>query len=456
VCSIIESLNELKTLWEYSTDAFLILDDQATILYANPSIEDISGLGLKQVLNSNIRELLNAGLISDSASMEAIKSRKRTTREIKTFSGKHIVSTATPVMNGTGSLHRVVCNIRSVAILPQKKNTLLPQKMPGSSGQDNTSAYAISIDNGRYLLVYKSRKMKELVDLVLRLGRVDSTILLHGETGVGKELIVRLIHEQSMRAATGSFVKLNCAAIPGNLFEAELFGYEAGAFTGALRSGKEGYIELAHKGTLFLDEISELPFEMQSKLLAVLQDREVTRVGGRKAKPVDLRIIAATNKDLEKMIRAGSFRNDLFYRLNVIPLVIPPLRERKRDIPALIAYFCKRLEQTYGIRKEITPEVISHLFCYPWPGNVRELESLVERLLITFTQQKITTDCLPYPYAAAGGGGEKTLKNMVESFELELISEALEQYKTNIEAAEKLGISLSSLNRKIRKIEEMV
>ncbi|MEW5921466.1 MAG: sigma 54-interacting transcriptional regulator [Bacillota bacterium] len=452
-----ESINELKTLWEHSNDAFLILDQSATILYANPAIENVSGLGLKQILNKNIRDLLRERLINNSASLEAIKERKTTTKEINTFTGKNIVSTASPVINSIGRLHRVVCNIRTTTLLPRKKEAAVdfPVEMPVVEELGIPSCKAIRIGYGDFLLVFRSRKMKSLVELALRLGRVDSTVLIYGETGVGKELIARLIHERSQRAGSGNLVKLNCAAIPGNLIESELFGYEPGAFTGALRSGKAGFIEIAHGGTLFLDEISELPFEMQSKLLTVLQDREVIRVGGRKGKAVDLRIIAATNRDLEQMVKEGSFRKDLFYRLNVIPLKIPPLRERKSDIPALIAYFRKRLGQTYGISKEISPDVVNRLFWYPWPGNVRELESLVERLLITIPQQNITPACLPYPYSTtAANGGGPSLKQMVEAFELELISEALEQYKTNIEAAEKLGISLSSLSRKIRKLEE--
>lgn len=447
-------VDELKTLWQHSNDAFLILDKSANILYSNPAIEEISGLGLKHILQKNIKDLLRQGLISNSASLEAIKDRKTTTRAINTFVGKNIVSTASPVIDGNGRLNRVICNIRKVELLPEGEEST-DRRAAEISVQKETgipSCKAINIAKGSCQLVYRSRKMSMLVDLALRLANVDSTVLICGETGVGKELIARLIHENSRRAASGDLVKLNCAAIPGNLIESELFGHEPGAFTGALRNGKPGFIELADRGTLFLDEISELPFEMQSKLLVVLQDREVIRVGGRKGKMVDLRIIAATNRDLERMVKEGSFRKDLFYRLNVIPLHIPSLRERKSDIPILIAFFRKRLERLYGISKEITPEVINMLFWYPWPGNVRELESLVERLLITIPQKVITPACLPKPFAASNVG--VSLKQMVEAFELEIVCEALEKYKTNIEAAENLGISLASLSRKIRKLDE--
>lgn len=449
----VESINELKTLWEHSNDAFLILDNKATILYANPAIEDVSGLGLKQIVNKNIRDLLRLKLINNSASLEAIKEKRTATQQIDTYTGKNIVSTASPVINTAGKLHRVVCNIRKTTLLPQKGAFDYPVELPVVEELGIPYCQAINIENGNYKLVFKSSKMKSLVELAIQLGQVDSTVLIYGETGVGKELIARLIHERSPRSGSGELVKLNCAAIPENLIEGELFGHEPGAFTGALKNGKSGFIELAHGGTLFLDEISELSFEMQSKLLGVLQDREVIRIGGRKGKHIDLRIVAATNRDLEQMVREGSFRRDLFYRLNVIPLELPPLRERKSDIPVLIAYFCKRLARAYGINKEISPDVINNLLLYSWPGNVRELESLVERLLITIPDKVITSDCLPYPYAVTVNTGN-SLKKMVEQFELELISEALEKYKTNIEAAEKLGISLSSLSRKMRKLDD--
>lgn len=449
-----ESLNELKTLWEYSNDAFLILDKHANILYANPAIETISGLSLNQVVNNNIKELLRKELINDSASLETIKAKRTTSRPIVTSTGNNIISTASPVIDFRGQLKRVICNIRKLDILPKKNEQIFNYAVDVPVVEDLgiNSFEAISIDNYDNQLVYKSRMMKQIVELALHLGQVDSTILICGETGVGKDLIARLIHNHSERRMTGNLVKLNCAAIPHNLIESELFGHEAGAYTGALKSGNIGYIELAHEGTLFLDEISELPFEMQSKLLNVLQDREITRVGGRKSKHVDLRIIAATNQDLEKLVGTGKFRKDLYFRLNVIPLNVPPLRKRKMDIPALFAYFYKQMQKRYGILKTIDPEVINQLLYYPWPGNVRELESLVERILITTPGKRITLGHLPYPYSAVCNNVGNSLKDMVEQFEIELISEALEQYKTNLEAAEKLGISLSSLRRKMSKI----
>lgn len=451
-----DSLNELKTFWEHSNDGILIINEYADVLYANPANEIVSGLSTKEVVNNNIRDLLKRGLINDSASLEAIEAKTTTTRQIVTSTGHHIISTAAPVTGKQGQLHRVICNIRNADILPRKKELAADHamEMPGIEYLGISSYKTVNVGKGELKIVFKSRKMSSLIDMAIHLGQVDSTVLLHGETGVGKDLIARLIHECSPRSHSGRLVKINCAAIPQTLIESELFGHDAGAYTGALKNGKEGFIELAHRGTLFLDEITELSLGMQSKLLGVLQDREVIRVGGRNGKYVDIRVIAASNQNIEQKVNEGMFRKDLFYRLNVIPLEVPPLRDRKIDIPALFVYFCKRLENQYRINMNIKPEVVNQLLRYSWPGNVRELESLVERLLITAPQKSITPDCLPYPYAAKAKKGEHSLKDMLEQYELELICETLKQCETNAEAAEKLGISLSSLRRKIRNLRD--
>lgn len=450
-----DSLNELKTFWEHSNDGILILNEHADVLYANPANEIVSGLNAKEVVNNNIRHLLKRGLINDSASLKAIEAKRTTTRQIVTATGHHIISTAAPVVDKLGQLQRVICNIRNVNILPRKKELAYDYaiEMPGIENLGISSYKAVNIGMGERKIVFKSRKMRSLIDLAIHLGQVDSTILIQGETGVGKDLIAHLIHSCSPRSHSGKLVKINCAAIPQTLIESELFGHEAGAYTGALKKGKEGFIELAHRGTLFLDEITELSLGMQSKLLGVLQDREVIRVGGRNGKHVDIRFVAASNQNIEQRVNEGKFRKDLFYRLNVIPLEVPPLRDRKIDIPPLFVYFCKRLEKKYQINMNIKPEVVNQLLWYSWPGNVRELESLVERLLVTIPQNNITPDCLPYPYAAKAKKDEYSLKEMLEQYELELICETLKQCKTNNEAAERLGISLSSLRRKIRNHE---
>ena len=311
-----------------------------------------------------------------------------------------------------------------------------------------------------YELAYGSSSMEEIVNLAVNLSKVDSTVLLCGETGVGKELIAHLIYDRSPRNNKGPFIKVNCASIPINLVETELFGYEAGSFTGALKKGKKGYFELADGGTLFLDEIAELPLEVQPKLLNVLQDKQVLRIGNANPKSIDIRIIAATNRNLQKMVAEGKFRKDLYYRLNVIPVEIPPLRDRKVEIPMFISYFQNKFQKKYALKnKEISQDIIKHLYWYPWPGNVRELANLVERLLIVAKGNMVKMADLPASYLNYSQQqlldrftvhDIAPLKEMTKEFELAVINKAMEQSKNQKEAAEMLGISFSSLSRKLK------
>jgi transcriptional regulator with PAS, ATPase and Fis domain len=268
----------------------------------------------------------------------------------------------------------------------------------------------------------------------------DATVLIRGESGTGKERIARLVHLQGARGSR-PMLAINCAAFPESLLESELFGYEKGAFTGAA-ARKVGLIEAAHGGTLFLDEVGDMAISTQAKLLRVLQEREIRRVGGTATIPVDLRVIAATHKDLQEGIRNGSFREDLFYRLNVIPIVIPPLRERKEDIPALVRHFLTRSPRT----KQIQPEALSLLCKYDWPGNVRELQAVMERVSVLTKGTEITSSDLPFELrgegrrAAAGQGDyEIPAEGIVfEEWERNLLAQALSRSQGNMADASKL------------------
>ncbi|MFU8856307.1 MAG: sigma-54 interaction domain-containing protein [Deferrisomatales bacterium] len=289
---------------------------------------------------------------------------------------------------------------------------------------------------------------------------VDATVLLLGESGVGKEMVARMIHEASPRAEAGPFVKINCGAIPADLLESELFGYEAGAFTGASREGKVGYFEVADKGTLLLDEIGDLPFRLQVKLLSVLQDCEITRVGGTKPKKVDVRILAATNQDLEKMVREGKLREDLYYRLSVVPVVIPPLRERKADIPFLLLHYVDLYGRKHGMPTRLGKEALEALCRYRWPGNVRELANLMEHLVVVSREPVVRLDHLPRKYREDGEGdrdeeaeGALPLRTRVRRYEQRLIRKAISRSRTLEEAAHGLGVSLSTLTRRLREVK---
>jgi transcriptional regulator with PAS, ATPase and Fis domain len=277
-----------------------------------------------------------------------------------------------------------------------------------------------------------------------------------GESGVGKDLIARMIHDASPRKETGELVKVECGAIPEQLFESELFGYETGAFSGARREGKLGYFELANKGTLFLDEIGDLPKSLQAKLLGVLQDHKIRRVGGIEEKKIDVRIVAATNSDLKSLMLAGKFREDLYYRINVVPIIIPPLRERKEDIPFLINHYLNYFNNKYERSLILGNDILNILCDYHWPGNARELRNLIERLVLSAQKNVLSPRDLPEDYRMQDDKVKPStaswLKEEVQRYELQLVKSVLSQSSSLEEAASKLGISVSSLMRRKRRI----
>jgi len=308
-------------------------------------------------------------------------------------------------------------------------------------------------------IVGQSQELERVKELGKKVARSDTTVLLQGESGTGKELFAHAIHIESNRAL-GPFIKVNCAAIPENLFESELFGYKEGAFTGAQKKGKKGKFALADKGTIFLDEISELPLLMQVKLLRVLQEKEIEPVGAEQPEPTDVRIIAASNKELEGLVEQGQFRHDLFYRLNVVKLSIPPLRERKRDIVLLTEKILKQLEKETGIPVEgVDAETEAVFMAYAWPGNVRELRNVLEQTLYVKTGNVITRQDIPRAIIKSSEGTgipgqHRTLKFLLSQVEEDLLRKAIQDEKGDkLKAAARLGISKSSLYAKIDHFE---
>jgi two-component system, NtrC family, response regulator AtoC len=311
------------------------------------------------------------------------------------------------------------------------------------------------------LVVCESRAMRDLLDLASRVARHNTIVLITGDSGTGKEVLARAIHRMSPRAEH-SFIAINCAAIPEHLLESELFGHVKGAFTGAT-ADRAGLFELAHEGTLLLDEIGDLPLDLQSKLLRVLEEDQIRRVGGREPKKVDVRVIAATAKPLEQAVEQGQFRADLFYRLNVVRLHLPPLRERPEDVPALVAHFARQAASKLGHPVSLTPAALAALTHHPWPGNVRELRNAVERAAVLGTGGALDAKDFaighgngsngggPHP----GGGSVPTLdlKTQVEAIERKAIQKALEAAGGNRrQAASLLGISLRTLFYKMRRL----
>ncbi len=322
----------------------------------------------------------------------------------------------------------------------------------------------IPADAGRYRIIGQTQRMKDIYDIIEKVADTPSTVMITGESGTGKELIAAALHYHSRRRER-AFIKINCAAIPRELMESELFGYEKGAFTGAV-SSKPGRFELADGGTLFLDEIAEIPVEMQVKLMRALQESEFERVGGTVTIRVDVRLVVATNRDLGKEVEEGRFRDDLFYRLNVVPIHLPPLRERRADIPLLVEHFIgkynARLNRTI---KGIAPDALSMILNYRWPGNIRELENVIERSIVFCERETIQVKNLPEtlsehpaptaPGAIAAMTEDSSMKDIVKhatvEIEKSLIVKALAETKDNVtQAAKKLKISRKSLQNKMK------
>jgi len=317
-----------------------------------------------------------------------------------------------------------------------------------------------SISNEDFKTKSKSLKMQEVLQLSRQVAAVNSTVLLTGETGTGKEVISSAIHRWSPRSSK-PFIKVNCGAIPDNLLESELFGYEKGAFTGAVTS-KPGRFELADKGTIFLDEIGDISPSLQVKLLRVLQEKTFERLGGIRSITVNVRIIAATNKNLLEEVKKGNFREDLYYRLNVVPIHLPPLRERKEDLEDLIAFFLENSANISGIHnpKIMNPDALECLNKYNWPGNIRELENIMERCVVISSSSLVNISCLPYEIREAGNSyaptndQEPLLNSAIDAIEHEVIQKALIEANGNkTKASLALGISRRSLHRKLQKYE---
>ncbi len=455
----LEELNrDYLDMIENSYDGMTITDSGGMLLLVNPAFERVMGIKKSEALSKTIHDLIKDGSTDTSAALKVFETGKAETVIINTSAGRQVLSTGVPLYDQAGKIFRVYCNLRDVTELNH-----LRQKYEQT--QKLASKYLFELlefKKGKSVhFIAHSKKIQQVLETVYRIAVVDSTVLILGESGVGKDLVARVIHEVSSRNDSGTFLKINCAAIPADLLESELFGYEGGAFTGANKEGKAGYFEIADKGTMFLDEIGELPKKLQVKLLAVIQDQKITRVGGVKEKDVDVRIIAATNRDLEEMVRQGDFREDLYYRLNVVPVTIPPLRERREDIPFLIVHYTELFNQKYNREVKFDKETVEILYKYHWPGNVRELANLVERIVVTSREPVINPGHIPGKYReqtksnAESRYDFKSLHDAVEKYELKLVKNTLEISKSREEASIKLGISLSGLNRRIKRLREL-
>jgi PAS domain S-box-containing protein len=435
---------------QYSYDGLCVIDKDGTGLYMNTAAANICNYSIEEFVGHNIHDALKKGEISDSVS-EVVARKGKVVTKIINIRGVDVLITGTPLFDDDGFVSKIVLNVRDIYELNNlKMDQLLSIAL--KNRQAVPDEFPLDPLPDLEHIVAKSKAFRNVIKLILRITKVDSTVYLRGESGVGKEVIVNLLHQHSPRA-NKPLIKVNCSAIPAPLLEAELFGYEKGAFTGADQRGKPGLFEQANGGTILLDEIGDMPLDLQAKILRVLQEHEVMRIGGRKTIPLDIRVVSATNKDLNELVKEGKFRLDLFYRLNIVPIEIPPLRERKEDIAPLAYYFLQKKNAKYQMNVKFAPGII-HLFSeYDWPGNVREMENMIERLVVMSEDNEITWSDLPFIHDQPHTIFQKPLKDLLLEIENKIIVEKLQQYKTTRKTAEVLGISQSALVKKLKRYD---
>lgn len=448
---------EYQAIFESSYDGITVTDGQGITLRINPAGERIEGLTSKDVEGKPLQELVEQGIYSESATLKALEKKAPVTILQKVPSGKEIIATGTPIFKD-GEIIRVITNSRDITELTDLKRELTQAHQLAEKYQSELEHLRLEQMKTKDIIM-RSPEMKKIVALANRVASVDSTVLIQGESGVGKGVLSKLIHNNSKRK-NGPFIKIDCGSIPETLLESELFGYEKGAFTGASKEGKIGLIELANGGTLFLDEIGEIPLNLQVKLLRALQDREIFRVGGKNPIPVDIRIIAATNRNLETMVKEKTFREDLYYRLNVVPIFIPPLRERKDDIQPLIMKNLDKFNRKYILQKWIEPEALECFIQYDWPGNIRELENIIERLIVVTNTEIIGLDNLPsiitkYKKTKKEEifdvGDSLAFRETMEKCEKKLLIAVMEKANSIQEMASILGLDRSNVRKKLKK-----
>ena len=447
------SLRELDSVLEFIHDGIWVIDGQGVTRRINRAMERIAGIRACEVVGRHVSEPLREGRFKTCVTLRALETRHTVTLFDDYSNGKRCLNTSTPIFDADGKVWRVIAAIRDITELENLQTKLsnleveaLAYRLRAQGLEGETKSGLL----GQSLLVQRVRQD------IAKAAQADAVTLILGETGTGKSLAAKLIHDMSARAEK-PFVAVNCGAIPPALMESEIFGYEGGAFTGAARGGKRGMLELAQGGTLLLDEVGELSLPMQAKLLHVLDGQPIYRVGGTQPIMADARLIAATNKPLDRMVAEGRFREDLFYRLRVLCVEMPPLRERRDDILLLAWHFLRKIGEETGTSKRLDPRTEQIFLAYGWPGNVRELQSVIQSLLTLCERQNILPGDLPsYMREAAEEQPEpaaprESLTSAVERLERDMLSAALAETGSTYKAARRLGISQSSVMRKAKK-----
>lgn len=469
-CEVYNEIISVQKFIDASYDGVFVADGEGNILVVNNSFCQISGIERNNLIGKTCQYLTDAGLHSYSCILKSIETKALHTGLVKYPKGREAIVTARPIKSKDGRIVRVIANVRDITEL-NKLQEKLQNATALAKGFQRELKTIQEVSKNPYISLARSAVMNSLYGVLTKVANTDLQLLITGSSGVGKSALAKLVHAVSERSRTGSFIHINCSAIPETLLESELFGYEEGAFTGAGKR-KVGLFELAHNGTLFLDEIGDMPLNLQSKILNVLQEGYFYRVGGRKEVKVNTRIIAATNTQIEKKIETGQFREDLYYRLNVIPIYVPSLAERREDIPPLVAYYVDVCNKRYGKSTKISAEVMDVFIKYDWPGNIRELINLIERLIVivddpcielkhlpkvnqrdilkiipSITSQETATEIKPFLRSALWRPNVP-LKQLVSQAEAAIIEEALAHSGSLKDTAKNLRVDVTTLIRK--------
>lgn len=438
------------------SDGIYVTDAKGKTLVVNRMYEKLTGLKREKIMGKLVTDLRNQGNFDVVLNPEIVSTGQKKSSVQVTKEGRRVILNGYPVFDESGKVALVVTFVRDITLLSQLQEQIANQQEVIDKFQEVQKRDKKKMQNGT--VIFESQAIVRLMSVLNKVAKTDATVLLLGETGVGKDVFSRIIHERSLRR-NEPFFKVDCSAIPESLIESELFGYESGAFSGANTKGKPGLFEMADKGTLFLDEIGELPLLMQSKLLRALQDQELIRVGSTKVRKFDVRFIAATNRDLEEEVKNGLFRSDLFYRLRVAVLQIPPLRERRGDIQPLVCHFFEKYNAKYRKEVTFTNEVCKAFQNYKWPGNVREMDNFIQSLIVTREKEILDVSDLPH-YMLRDAicmdqlsmiDENKSLDELLRDYERNILKQALDVQGSIAKVAKLLKVDRTTIFRKAKK-----
>lgn len=444
-------INSLIPILEGVSDAVFIDDNTGICIWCNSACEDFYMEARSNIQGKTVDQLVARGIFTQSVTKEVIEEKQERTLIHENKSGRRLLTSGYPLFDTSGNIQLIITTSRDITDLTNQDKEcvdIIDNKMLDVR-QINNIDYT---DEG---IMTASLAMQNVMILTRRLAAVESPVFITGESGVGKGLIAQIIHEESNRS-DGPFIKVNCGAIPETLMEPELFGYIRGTYTGTRAEGKQGLIESANNGTLFLDEVSELPLNIQVKLLRLLNDHTITRVGSVNPITLNIRIVFASNVDLFKLVQEGKFRDDLYYSLNVAPITVPPLRDRVEDILPLIHKNLQHFNEVLHENKVLTEDSLRILLQYKWPGNVRELENIIERLVLTTTEDIISPDSLPAflieeAKTNTNINTDLSLQTAMERAEREVFENAISMYSSTREIARVLQVSQPTVVRKLNK-----